>query len=135
MVGSVCASSSSLYSLFTSIVYSMGTENRRPAEEFIPPQDRPYEYIVFRASEVQSVTMDQSPPVVQRSIHDDPAVIGVSLSSIAICFQLFLDERCSDVNETLSPCPRAQNPCGNFRCLPSEPFLPSLWLLDFVTLN
>ncbi|KAJ7593284.1 Scd6-like Sm domain-containing protein [Mycena floridula] len=61
-------------------VFSMGTESRRPVTEFIPPVPDPYEYIIFRASEVKDLTVDTANdgPRVQRSVHDDPAVIGAS---------------------------------------------------------
>ncbi|THH11982.1 hypothetical protein EW145_g273 [Phellinidium pouzarii] len=60
-------------------VYSMGTESRRQPEEFIPPADQPYQYIIFRASEVKDIALDnENPPVRTRSVHDDPAVIGAS---------------------------------------------------------
>jgi len=63
-------------------VYSMGTENRRPANEYIPPNETPYEFIIFRATEVKDLAVDQPPPqqnvTAQRSVHDDPAVIGAS---------------------------------------------------------
>ncbi|KAJ3782330.1 Scd6-like Sm domain-containing protein [Lentinula aff. detonsa] len=60
-------------------VYSMGTENRRPPQEFIPPVPDPYEYIIFRASEVKDLAVDQSvEPPRGRSVHDDPAVLGAS---------------------------------------------------------
>lgn len=62
-------------------VFSMGTESRRPPEEFIPPVQDPYQYIIFRASEVKDLAVDeiaaQAPPR-QRTVHDDPAVIGAS---------------------------------------------------------
>ncbi|KLO14663.1 hypothetical protein SCHPADRAFT_903076 [Schizopora paradoxa] len=57
-------------------VYSMGTETRRPPEEFIPPAEQPYEYIIFRASEVKDLALDNEPPIRPRSVHDDPAVLG-----------------------------------------------------------
>ncbi|KAL0569732.1 hypothetical protein V5O48_012230 [Marasmius crinis-equi] len=55
-------------------VYSMGTESRRPPNEFIPPVQDPYEYIIFRASEVKDLAVDE--PSQTRSVHDDPAVLG-----------------------------------------------------------
>ncbi|KAG7087783.1 hypothetical protein E1B28_013724 [Marasmius oreades] len=55
-------------------VYSMGTETRRPPNDFIPPVQDPYEYIIFRASEVKDLSVDE--PAMVRSVHDDPAVIG-----------------------------------------------------------
>ncbi|KAI0693318.1 Scd6-like Sm domain-containing protein [Cytidiella melzeri] len=61
-------------------VYSMGTETRRPPEQFIPPVQEPYAYIIFRASEVKDLAVDegaqQQPP--RRDVHDDPAVLGAS---------------------------------------------------------
>jgi len=57
-------------------VYSMGTESRRPPTEFIPPVAEPYQYIIFRASEVKDLAVDEPTPV--RSVHDDPAVLGAS---------------------------------------------------------
>jgi len=62
-------------------VISMGTENRRPAEAYIPPSDVPYEFIIFRASEVKDIAVDhvaEKPPSTQRSVHDDPAVMSAS---------------------------------------------------------
>lgn len=62
----------------------MGTESRRSAEDYIPPSDVPYEFIIFRASEVKDLSVDQTPsaaPAPQRNVHDDPAVIGVRLRS------------------------------------------------------
>ncbi|KIL67002.1 hypothetical protein M378DRAFT_185798 [Amanita muscaria Koide BX008] len=57
-------------------VYSMGTETRRPPTEFIPPVQEPYQYIIFRASEVKDLAVDEPTP--SRSVHDDPAVLGAS---------------------------------------------------------
>jgi len=57
-------------------VYSMGTEMRRPPSEFIPPVQEPYQYIIFRASEVKDLSVDEPAPL--RSVHDDPAVLGAS---------------------------------------------------------
>ena len=52
----------------------------RPPEQFIPPVQEPYAYIIFRASEVKDLAVDegaqQQPP--RRNVHDDPAVLGVS---------------------------------------------------------
>jgi protein LSM14 len=61
-------------------VYSMGTENRRPPAEFIPPNEIPYEFIIFRATEVKDLAVDQLPPqpavLAQRAVHEDPAVLA-----------------------------------------------------------
>ncbi|KAJ7149074.1 Scd6-like Sm domain-containing protein [Mycena crocata] len=53
-------------------VFSMGTESRRPVAEYIPPVQEPYQYIIFRASEVKDLSVDEQ-PVARRSVHDDPA--------------------------------------------------------------
>jgi len=62
-------------------VYSMGTEMRRPPTEFIPPVQEPYQYIIFRASEVKDLSVDEPAPL--RSVHDDPAVLGASVPTAA----------------------------------------------------
>jgi len=54
----------------------------RPPNEFIPPVQEPYQYIIFRASEVKDLAVDE--PVPQRSVHDDPAVLGVSSSLLLL---------------------------------------------------
>ncbi|KAI0093749.1 Scd6-like Sm domain-containing protein [Irpex rosettiformis] len=61
-------------------VFSMGTETRRPPEQFIPPVTDPYAYIIFRASEVKDLAVDEGtqPPPPRRNVHDDPAVLGAS---------------------------------------------------------
>jgi len=55
----------------------MGTESRRPSAEFIPPVQEPYQYIIFRASEVKDLAVDEPEPP-RRSVHDDPAVLGAA---------------------------------------------------------
>jgi len=57
-------------------VYSMGTESRRPPDQFIPPVQDPYAYIIFRAAEVKDLAVDEPAP--RHRVHDDPAVLGVS---------------------------------------------------------
>lgn len=42
----------------------------------------PYAYIIFRASEVKDLAVDEPQP--RRSVHDDPAVLGVSVGFSAI---------------------------------------------------
>ena len=80
------------------IVYSMGTESRRsatcsvwssqglpsfrPPAQYIAPVPDPYAYIIFRASEVKDLAVDEAPPQTQASVHDDPAVLNVSIPSI-----------------------------------------------------
>lgn len=48
----------------------------RPPAEFIPPVQDPYQYIIFRASEVKDLAVDEQPPP-QQNIHNDPAVLNV----------------------------------------------------------
>lgn len=61
-------------------MYSLGTESRRPPAEYIPPQDTPYEFILFRAQEVKDLNVETQPLAApqQRNVRDDPAIIGVS---------------------------------------------------------
>ncbi|KAJ3518206.1 hypothetical protein NMY22_g13805 [Coprinellus aureogranulatus] len=56
-------------------VYSMGTESRRPAGQYIPPMAEPYQYIIFKASEVKDLSVDEPIAAAQRNVHDDPAVM------------------------------------------------------------
>ena len=54
-------------------------EWNRPPNQFIAPVQEPYGYIIFRASEVKDLSVDEPPPTqVQHSVHDDPAVLGVT---------------------------------------------------------
>jgi len=55
----------------------------RPPAEFIPPVQEPYQYIIFRASEVKDLAVDEPPP--RRSVHDDPAVLGVRAFPLTSC--------------------------------------------------
>ncbi|KAJ7757123.1 hypothetical protein B0H16DRAFT_1416959 [Mycena metata] len=48
-------------------VFSMGTERRRPVDEYIPPVQEPYHFITFIASQVKEMFPE-------RNICDDPAV-------------------------------------------------------------
>jgi hypothetical protein len=58
----------------------------RPPSEFIPPVQEPYQYIIFRASEVKDLSVDETTPV--RSVHDDPAVLGVCHSRHHVIFHI-----------------------------------------------
>ncbi|OJT08718.1 Protein LSM14 -like protein [Trametes pubescens] len=58
-------------------VYSMGTESRRPQDQYIPPVQEPYTYIIFRASEVKDLAVDET-VTQRRNVTDDPAVLGAS---------------------------------------------------------
>lgn len=46
----------------------------------------PYQYIIFRASEVKDLAVDEPTP--RRSVHDDPAVLGVSITFFVAIFSL-----------------------------------------------
>lgn len=60
-------------------VYSMGTEHRRPAHEYLPPNPKPYDYIVFRATEVKDLNVERHATDMQTAMLDnDPAIIGAS---------------------------------------------------------
>ncbi|KAH8798407.1 Scd6-like Sm domain-containing protein [Flagelloscypha sp. PMI_526] len=55
-------------------VTSKGTEHRRPAEAFIPPNPTPYQYIVFRAKEVKELGLEPEAPATAQAVHVDPAI-------------------------------------------------------------
>ncbi|KIY46441.1 hypothetical protein FISHEDRAFT_75631 [Fistulina hepatica ATCC 64428] len=55
-------------------VYAMGTENRRPPEQYIPPVMEPYEFVVFKASEVKDISEDI--PQQRPTVHVDPAIVA-----------------------------------------------------------
>jgi hypothetical protein len=59
------------------ILFRAYLPSHRPPAEFIPPVQEPYQYIIFRASEVKDLAVDEPTP--RRSVHDDPAVLGVRL--------------------------------------------------------
>ncbi|KAG8906861.1 hypothetical protein FRB99_005921 [Tulasnella sp. 403] len=72
-------------------VYSLGTEDRRPANEYLPANPKPYDYIVFRATEVKDLVVERRAEDMRaamlagsRSVQDDPAVIGASTGSPAV---------------------------------------------------
>lgn len=48
----------------------------------MPPAEQPFQYIIFRASEVKDLAVDieQPIPAPRRSVHDDPAIL-VSIPS------------------------------------------------------
>jgi hypothetical protein len=90
----------------------------RPPAQFIPPVPDPYEYIIFRASEVKDLSVDEQ-VAPRASVHDDPAVLGVSPTStypFSTMMKPFTDVY------TLS---ESAKTVWIFRCLPSD-LLPSL---------
>jgi protein LSM14 len=50
----------------------MGTEGRRNGVNEIEPSDKPWEYIVFRGSDVKDLRIETA------HVPDDPAILGVS---------------------------------------------------------
>jgi hypothetical protein len=92
----------------------------RPPNQYIAPVQEPYGYIIFRASEVKDLSVDEPPPAQsQHNVHDDPAVLGVR--SFSFLFSLFnYDEIIPDVNTIIIR--ERKKPCGIFRCLPSDFF-------------
>ena len=50
----------------------------RPPDEYVPAVAELYTYIIFRASEVKDLAVDE-PANQRRDVGEDPAVIGVSL--------------------------------------------------------
>jgi len=62
-------------------VSSFGTENRKTnPEDYIPPSDSVYEYIVFRGSDVKDLRIEQTPVAKENNPPklNDPAILGVS---------------------------------------------------------
>ena len=76
----------------------------RPPEQFIPPVQEPYQYIIFRASEVKDLAVDEPTP--RQNIHDDPAVLGVSAQAsiphtpAAMKILTDVNEPCAQVTES-----------------------------------
>ena len=102
----------------------MGTEDRKSGPGAVAANDRLYEYIVFRGSDVKDLRIEeapkQQPPPPREEVPDDPAILGVSSSLFLFQFLLYVwgDERLSDVK--LIVMSKSAKPCGYFRCLPSD---------------
>ena len=56
-----------------SLVYLCSAQIR-PANQYLPPNPDPYGYIIFKASEVKDLSVDE-PVAPARNVHDDPAVM------------------------------------------------------------
>jgi len=63
-------------------VRSMGTEDRRSGPGSIAPNDRLYESIVFRGSDVKDLRIEEPPKAAPKKeeveVPDDPAILSVS---------------------------------------------------------
>ncbi|THH01648.1 hypothetical protein EW026_g1085 [Hermanssonia centrifuga] len=107
-------------------VYSMGTESRRPPEQFIPPVQEPYAYIIFRASEVKDLAVDEPQP--RRSVHDDPAVLGwgrVTYSQVGWRnISKFTDELDIQASAPVAPGSFPYNAAGNYPQTPGSALPP-----------
>lgn len=66
-------------------VRSFGTEDRKAnADDFVPPSEQLYEYIVFRGTDVKDLRIEEAPAGPKESklpaVPNDPAIVGVSLA-------------------------------------------------------
>ena len=102
----------------------------------MPASDNVYEYIVFRGSDVKDLRIEKEPekPTQQPQVPDDPAILGVSLFFLPPyvidgCNQALhvyhVGHVCALRDEVfrmiITNCTtESANPCGNFRCLPSD---------------
>lgn len=77
-VGILCEVNLNEQTVALNNVRCFGTEGRKqnPAEE-LPPTSMVYDYIVFRASDVKDIVVDEPPPIPQHSIPNDPAIVNV----------------------------------------------------------
>jgi len=80
--------------------------SNRPPEQYIPPIQEPYQYIIFRASEVKDLSVDDAVQAPPRRAHEDPAILAVSVLSLFqlnfllfVETQIFLMKPLTDVNE------------------------------------
>ena len=109
-------------------VTSYGTEGRKSdSSEEIPPADGLYEYIVFRGSDVKDLRIEEAPAAKENKppqVPNDPAILGVSAHLLAVWISVSEFGSmllCDEIFRMLTIYfPRAQKPCGDFRCLPSD---------------
>ena len=84
----------------------------RPPNQYIAPVQEPYGYIIFRASEVKDLSVDEPPPAQsQHNVHDDPAVLGVRFVFFDLIPPLIMMKSFGCKNYYN---PRAQKPMWNF---------------------
>lgn len=104
----------------------------RPPDQFIPPVQDPYAYIIFRASEVKDLAVDEGaqPQPPRRNLHDDPAVLGVS-TSIPVCMTA-ADENIYGCKESKTRLSESAKTVWITRCLPSD-ILPAISVLRRMT--
>ena len=64
-------------------VFSFGTEDRQ-VENYIPPSQQKFEYIVFRGSDVKDIKIDEEPkePKQPSQPPNDPAILVCQLSCV-----------------------------------------------------
>ena len=120
-------------------VVSFGTEDRRP-DEMVPASDNVYEYIVFRGSDVKDLRIEEAAPPKENKppqVPDDPAILGVSGQSQTkyTCraplptLSMMKHIGCKNITKP----PRAQKPCGYFRCLPSDVLSHKNFITSFIS--
>lgn len=71
----------------------------------------PYTYIIFRASEVKDLAVDEPAAQQRRNVHDDPAVLGVSvlLSSVSFVASARMMKALTDVTSKARKSESAKN--------------------------
>lgn len=70
-------------------VRSFGSEER-PVERYVPPRDDIFEFIIFRASDIKDLIVDEPPQTLQPTLADPAIIQAVSIYAIRLffCFQV-----------------------------------------------
>ena len=68
---------------------SFGTE-KRETERHVPPRDETYEYIIFRGTDIEDLTVCEAPTVAPQPLHPDPAIVQVSCFKATSIFLFFI---------------------------------------------